>query len=102
MTSSTLNDMTVAELEALAERTANTLKEKKAAEEAKNVITFTAQREDYRFDKRTKALTRTTWSGVQGSVYQPVVSAFLESQYRDRQLAIRAINDILTAITQTR
>ena len=68
VTSSTLNDMTVAELEALAERTANTLREKKA----KNLVKFTQSGYDYTFDRNRQTLYK---HSMMVSVFQPVIDA---------------------------
>ena len=68
VTSSTLNDMTVAELEALAERTANTLREKKE----KNLVKFTQSGYDYTFDRNRQTLYK---HSTMVSVFQPVIDA---------------------------
>ena len=70
VTSSTLNDMTVVELEALAERTANTLREKKAAAD---VVKISSCGYTYTFNRTTKKLYK--YEGAI-SVFQSVFDEF--------------------------
>ena len=91
VTSSTLNDMTVAELEALAERTANTLREKKAA----STVEFVANGLLYSFDRERNRLT---YMDGRGSALQPMLDEFLRA-HRNTAANYKLAIAVLTAIT---
>ena len=99
VTSSTLNDMTVAELEALAERTANTLREKKEKEEQANVVKFTHGFMDYTYDRTTKRLRKK--GGTMDSVFQSVIDEFHRVSVYKSKSDYQYIAAIFTAITPT-